>query len=223
MGLYSKIKRKFSEKPKEKPSGELKGGNRGSSLFATAAVDLSSPTTTVAPGSASEPANVSSITTIITQPPPEQAAPSITQPASSSPAPAPSAPIQPTASDTPATPLSHDLDPWARAYEIFQNRQPQLVADYKKHLASLRNDAAASTDLSTPRSVESIVKQLLEDREKKQWRVSLLGKDIKTREQAERLVKFLLWSDPIVKSAVSVQPYAALAWSGVSLLLPVSI
>ncbi|PQE33485.1 Ankyrin repeat-containing domain protein [Rutstroemia sp. NJR-2017a WRK4] len=221
MGLYSKIKRKFSGKPKEKPSGELKGGNRGSSLFATAAVDLSSPPTTVALGSASEPTNVSSITTIIAQPPPEQVALSITQPASGSPAPAPSVPIQPTASDTSAAPLSsHGFDPWARAYEIFQDRQPQLVADYKKHLASLQDDAAASTDLSTPRSVESVVKQLLEDREKKQWRVSLQGKDIKTREQAERLVKFLIWSDQIVKNAVSVQPYAALAWSGVSILLP---
>ncbi|KAJ6078055.1 uncharacterized protein N7446_000991 [Penicillium canescens] len=36
----------------------------------------------------------------------------------------------------------------------------------------------------------------------------------------ERSVKFVLWFDPIVKNAVSTQPYAALAWSGASLLLP---
>jgi hypothetical protein len=35
--------------------------------------------------------------------------------------------------------------------------------------------------------------------------------------------QFLLWSGPIVKDALSAQPYAALAWSGVSLLLPVGI
>ena len=85
----------------------------------------------------------------------------------------------------------------------------------------MRGEAGAGIDLSAPRSVEVIVKQLLEDREKKQWRVSLLGRDIKLREQAERLAKFVLWSDPLVKSALSSQPYAALAWSGVSLLLPV--
>jgi len=78
-----------------------------------------------------------------------------------------------------------------------------------------------SVDLDTPPSVESIVKTLLEDREKKAWRVSILGKDIKIRKQAERLAKFLLWSDPIVQKALSAQPYAALAWSGVSLLLSV--
>ncbi|OCL07139.1 hypothetical protein AOQ84DRAFT_320378, partial [Glonium stellatum] len=94
------------------------------------------------------------------------------------------------------------------------------MADYKKHLASLQENAAPSADLLAPRFVESIVNKLWEDREKKQWGVSLLGKNIKIREQTERLAKFLLWSAPIVKSAVSAQPYAALAWSGVSVLLP---
>ncbi|KAF3407560.1 hypothetical protein DPV78_000940 [Talaromyces pinophilus] len=207
-----------AEKSQEKPSDAPKERDRVSSASATAATDMTSTPATAAP--VSEPDKVSSITTIIALPPPEQAVPSVAQPANSSPASPPSAPAQPTASDTAAPPPSHDIDPWTRAYEIFQNRQPELMADYKKHLASLQDDVVASADLSTPRSVESIVKQLLEDREKKQWRVSLLGKNIKIREQAERLTKFLLWSDPIVKNAVSAQPYAALAWSGVSLLLP---
>lgn len=97
------------------------------------------------------------------------------------------------------------------------------MEDYKKHLASRQDDAAAHADLSTPRSVECIIKQLLEDREEKRWQLSLFGKDIKIRENTERLAKFLLWSDSIVKNALSAQPYAALAWSGVSLLLPVGI
>lgn len=132
---------------------------------------------------------------------------------------------QPAASDTTSSP-PHDS--WARAYIILQNREPQLVEDYKKHLAFLQDgeldkSRVDEADLSTPRSVESIVKQLSEQREKKQWRVSLLGKDVTVRGQAERLVKFLLWADPVVKNVLSTQPYAALAWSGVSLLLPVGI
>ena len=70
------------------------------------------------------------------------------------------------------------------------------MADYKNHLASLQENVAPSAGLLTPRSVQSIVNKLSEDREKKQWRVSLLGKDIQIREQTERLAKFLLWSDP---------------------------
>lgn len=129
---------------------------------------------------------------------------------------------QPASSGTASSLPSHSLDPWTRAYEMFQDREPELAADYKRHLASLQADTACSADLSSPKSVESIVKRLLEDRGKKEWQVSLLGKDIKIREQVERLAKVVLWSDEIVKSALSAQPYAALAWSGVSILIPVS-
>ncbi|KAK4217109.1 hypothetical protein QBC37DRAFT_415457 [Rhypophila decipiens] len=111
-------------------------------------------------------------------------------------------------------------DPWARAYKEVEERERELMADYRKHLVSLLpSEAAASSDLSSL-PIELIVQTLLEDRNKKQWRVSLLGKDVLVREQVERLVKFFLWSDGFVKQAVSAQPYAALAWSGVSLLLP---
>ncbi|KAF4247129.1 hypothetical protein CNMCM8980_007809 [Aspergillus fumigatiaffinis] len=198
MGLRSKL-RQWKE---EKTSG-LKGSN-----------GLSSPT---AGPPACGPAKTSSIPTTTVQPPghvglsaslPPNAAPASPEPST-----------QPSASDV--TPLSpSNFEPWTRAYEILQVREPELMEDYKKHLGSLQCDGATDADLLTPRSVESIVKQLLDDREKKQWRVSLLGKEVKIREQAERLAKFLLWSDPVVKNALSAQPYAALAWSGVSLVLP---
>ncbi|KAM0517462.1 hypothetical protein ACHAPE_004994 [Trichoderma viride] len=123
-------------------------------------------------------------------------------------------------SDAASSIPSCSLDPWTRAYEMFQGRESELAADYKNHLASLQEDPQSDLDLATPLAVESIVKRLLADREKKQWQIPLLGKDIKVREQVERLVKFVLWSDEIVKSALSAQPYAALAWSGVSMALP---
>lgn len=130
--------------------------------------------------------------------------------------------------DTTPTLLSDSKDPWALAYVILQKREPKLVEYYQTHLSlAQRNGSvdpadAVDADLSNPRSVESMMTRLLEDREQKQWKVSLLGKDVKIREQTEKLAKFLLWADPVVKNAVSTQPYAALAWAGVSLLLPVS-
>ncbi|KAH8744416.1 hypothetical protein F5882DRAFT_455073 [Hyaloscypha sp. PMI_1271] len=200
--MLSKIKVGLSRKSKKRPDGGAEGGGVSSSS-APAATDLISPLTLTAPASGSS--KTSSITTIIAQPPPEQVAPSVPQPpnlAPTSQAPAPPS-AQSSVSDTP--PTSNDTDPWTRAYEIVQERERELMADYKKHLASLQDNAATSTDLSTPRSVEPIVNKLWDDREKKQW---------------QRLAKFLLWSDPIVKNALSAQPHAALAWSGVSLLLP---
>jgi hypothetical protein len=214
MKLFSKFNGRLLGKSKEKPDGRRKESCEASSPSATGATDLFSPPTKAA--QASGPA------AIITQPPPEQVPLPIPRPLNPTPASPPVASYaQPTPPDATTSPPSCDIDPWTRAYELVQGRELELMADYKKHLASLQDGVAAIADLSTPRSVESITKQLLEGREEKQWRVSLLGKEVKIREQAEKLTKFLLWTDPIVKDAVSAQPYAALAWSGVSLLLPV--
>ncbi|KAJ5521270.1 hypothetical protein N7527_005385 [Penicillium freii] len=99
--------------------------------------------------------------------------------------------------DTTPISLTDSNDPWALAYAILQKREPKLVECYQTHLSlAQRNDSvdaadAVDADLSNPQSVEP-----------------------------KKLAKFLLWADPVVKNAVSTQPYAALAWAGVSLLLP---
>lgn len=113
---------------------------------------------------------------------------------------------------------------WTRSFEIFKERdcEQDLMASYIKHLSSLQGDSTSSIDLSNRESVATAVNELLADREKKQWKIRIRNHDIKMRSQVEKLAKFLLWSDPLVKNAVSAQPYAALAWSGVSLILPVS-
>lgn len=133
-------------------------------------------------------------------------------------------PLSPSAGSSSAlsTSASHDIGTWNRAYEIAEDREPELMTDYASHLASLQVNPTSKKDISNSEFVEDVVKQLLEDREKKQWRLPLLGNNVIIRKQAEKLAKVLLWSDPVVKSAVSSQPYAALAWSSVSILLPVS-
>lgn len=113
---------------------------------------------------------------------------------------------------------------WARAYHQFAEKEPDLATDYQRHIAAQYPDVAVNESiLLNPESVKSVIQHLLDDRDKKQWRLSLLGRDVKVREQAEKLAKFLLWSDSIVKDALSAQPYAALAWSGVSMVLPVCV
>jgi len=207
MGCFSRTKDRLLRRTKEKPDGEAKGSGGGSSSAAPP----------------SKTANISSVPTITTQPVPQVKLP-ISQtlsPVSASPATTPSSIDQTAASNKVSPPIRADTDSWTRAYKIVEEREPELMTDYKRHIASLQGGTTTSGDPLTPQTIESVVSKLLEDREKKQWQVSLLGKDIKIREQVERLATFLLWSDQIVKPALSTQPYAALAWSGVSILLPV--
>jgi hypothetical protein len=113
-----------------------------------------------------------------------------------------------------------DLDLWTLAYEKLEQRDQELMHMYKQCLGLSLQDTSIA-DLSSSKSVSLVVDKLLDNREKKRWHLSVLGKDIEVRKQVEKLQKFIMWSDPLVKGALSAQPYAALAWIGVSLFVPV--
>lgn len=121
--------------------------------------------------------------------------------------------------------ISSDFDSglWARAFANFQAGEPKLATAYEEFLVSRPYNTAVNVDLSAPWSVEHFVKQLLIDREKKQWVVPPFGMDITIRKQAEEFVKFLGHSHQVIEKALSTQPHAALAWSWFSLLRPVSV
>lgn len=111
-------------------------------------------------------------------------------------------------------------DLWLQAYEALELREPDLVAAYKRLLAPTITDSADPS--LSPEIIETIINSNLQDREADQWVINLGKKSVKVREQGEKIIKFILWSKDIVSEALSAQPYAALAWSGVSILLPVS-
>lgn len=114
-------------------------------------------------------------------------------------------------------------DLWMRAYGDLKDRDPVLVAAYERYLASDGMGHTASVHPSlNPGLIETIVKQKLQDRDAKQWVIHLGPRPIQVRAQGEKIIKFILWSTDFISAAVSTQPYAALAWSGVAILLPVS-
>lgn len=77
--------------------------------------------------------------------------------------------------------------------------------------------------LSNPESVTKMLQSLHDQREGNQWTYVIKGKSHKAKDQLEKLTKLLTVADGVVKQAVSTQPYAALAWSAVSIFLPVCI
>jgi len=90
-------------------------------------------------------------------------------------------------------------DLWMHAYLMLQKREPKLAELYENHLTT-HNFLTGSL---TPESAKSIVEKLLQEREKKQWRINLFQKEVKIREQAEKLIKFLLVSDNVIKTALT--------------------
>ena len=107
---------------------------------------------------------------------------------------------------------------WEHAYSIVKSRNNTLIDDYRRQLG-LDGDSNQGFD---PGHLEGIIRSRLEKREAKRWMLRLGSHSLKVKEQYENVIRFVLWSDNIISGAVSAQPYLALAWSGVSMILPVS-
>lgn len=111
---------------------------------------------------------------------------------------------------------------WSRAYHLLEERNEDLVKKYGKILQASAGEAA-NTDgfaLVDPVAIKQTVSDLLTSRAEKQWKVTLGGNTITVKDTVEKLATLLVWSDKIIKDALSAQPYAALAWAGVSVFLP---
>jgi len=109
---------------------------------------------------------------------------------------------------------------WQDAFQLAERREGSLMANYRKLLVSLAG-VICDTDTSIASSAEKILQGLITQRELNQWGFTVLGMEYKVRQQVDKFVKVIQWTDPIVKQAVSAEPHAGLAWSGVSVFLAV--
>ena len=119
-------------------------------------------------------------------------------------------------------------DLWDRAHRFLREDKSnsQLLLAYERILASeLNSDASpvASIDWgSRERStqVSDLIAKKLKVIEDTRWRLQLGRETVELKAQVNKVVKTVIWAQGFVTSAVSADPHSALAWAGVSLLLP---
>ena len=119
-------------------------------------------------------------------------------------------------------------DLWDRAHKFLREDKSnsQLLLAYERILASeLNSDASlvASVDwASRERStqVSDLIAKKLKVIEDTRWRLQLGRETVELKAQVNKVVKTVIWAQGFVSSAVSADPHSALAWAGVSLLLP---
>ena len=131
------------------------------------------------------------------------------------------------ATTTPNTSIKWE-DLWPRAYTALARDEPVLMKNYMDYVAVQCPTAQFRSDMLTdPESVLSIVDQLKRKRDEDQWHRTFSSErfkvDVNLREQSQRLLNFAAMSDRLVKTALTSQPHAGLAWCGVTMILPVSI
>lgn len=121
---------------------------------------------------------------------------------------------------------------WQTAFALARERDADLMAAFDKHLSDILHDLELVSDanesdaaihiLSDKDKIKEVVAELVTRRKNKQWRFRFVSKDIEIRESVEALATILQKSDGLIKQIASLNPYASLAWSGVSMFLPVS-
>ena len=122
--------------------------------------------------------------------------------------------VSPPQSDFNSLSISERL--WRRAYEDLKEKDPKSVYALERELS------LTSETFHDSHQISAAITQRLKERDASRLIIEVGGKSIHVREQAEKVIKFIIWSTDFVSAAVASEPHAALAWAGLSMLLPVS-
>lgn len=98
-------------------------------------------------------------------------------------------------------------DFWKRAFQKLEVEDAEILRKNEKQLAEL-NDI--------------LIDKALYENKSRQWCITLGGKPLKIRELGAKIISSVSSSQDYLSKATSVEPHAALAWTCISLLLPVS-
>ena len=118
----------------------------------------------------------------------------------------------------PATLKSVVAEPslWALAIHNLQEEKPELIKEYYICLDIV------SIDTDNGNSIFPIFDGAVQKALEKVQFIEELNKTSTVRKYSGLIIKAIIASKDSISSAVSLNPYAAIAWTGVSLLLPVS-
>ena len=124
---------------------------------------------------------------------------------------------------------------WDRAYQELKARDEKLIIKYQACLAHYDKKRLASTtpepdemEVNTKASSEerhnvqmrALLQAKIEDDEAAVWALHIGGSDRVVRDLVDKGVKIIVLAKDFVSAAVASEPHAALAWTGVCILLP---
>lgn len=104
---------------------------------------------------------------------------------------------------------------WSQAYQDLKRDIPDIIADYELYLSPDESNFNAGDRMKI------IVNQIYSKRKSDELVLKLAGKSFKVREIGEKIISFIWESKETITAIASVEPHAALAWSGIAQVFPV--
>lgn len=117
--------------------------------------------------------------------------------------------------------INKPVDLWRRAYQDLKSREKALVEIFERNITYMANVTADTEqthfDYGT---IQKIAEQKIDARKAERLSIRLGNHPVEFRAVGEKIIEGLLWSSTFIGAAVCTQPYAALAWSGVTMIFP---
>ena len=112
-----------------------------------------------------------------------------------------------------------DTNLWDQAFARLTIKDPELAKKYERVLQD-GMDTPASANLGL--QMRAVVDKRLRALQATDWTLKFHGKDLKVRDQVDRIIKVVIAVQDLGNKAAAVDPlHAGLPWAGVCLLLPV--
>lgn len=136
-------------------------------------------------------------------------------------------PEEPSRSPSPINKVSHTpiRELWNLAYGNLRDEDEDLVADYEARLCGDLGAGLASTlgsKVGMRDRMQTILQRKMDDINRNTWRLTFGSSEFKVGDLVEPVLGVVDRANKYIADAVSASPYSALAWGGISLLLPVS-
>jgi hypothetical protein len=125
----------------------------------------------------------------------------------------------------------HEL--WNEAYEELREKEERVIKDYE---AAMSKDIAiilgsTSLALAAPQvrvtrreQMASLLEKKIAEAKKNAWKLKYgTDNEVLLKDLAGPVINIIREAETFVNGAVSANPYASIAWAGISLLLPVSL
>ena len=117
-------------------------------------------------------------------------------------------------------------DLWDEAYEALRETNSKIVERYEETIVRIDQEVphlGQVGSVARQEQLSAFITRRLESIEKEEKSLVVAGKRFVLQEQVNRVVRIIIFAKDFVSSAVNAEPHAALAWTGVCMLLPVSI
>lgn len=114
---------------------------------------------------------------------------------------------------------------WTVAYEKLREEDSALITDYEAKLrgniaAGLRDSMGLKPNVRE--QMRAILESKMEEVNKDAWKFNWGNSEVKVKDVAQVVVGIVGSVNDYIKDATSTNPYASIAWTGISFLLPVS-